>query len=148
MRIEHTVEIDRPVDEVFAFMASVENLPSWAENTVQAEQTSAGPVGEGTTCRVVNRAMGQQLDHRFVVTEYEPNRRYAARSTSGPFPMALSYTVEPAGAGTRLHVVSEAEPGGLMKLAGPMIDRMARRQIAVDHANLKRLLESRSGAGG
>jgi hypothetical protein len=62
--------------------------------------------------------------------------------------MALSYTVESAGDGTRLHVVSEAEPGGIMKLAGPMITRMARNQIASDYANLKRLLESRSGANG
>ena len=45
IRVEHTVVIKRPIEEVFNFMAKVENLPRWAENTIEAQQTSQGPLG-------------------------------------------------------------------------------------------------------
>jgi uncharacterized membrane protein len=141
-RIEHTVIINRPVEEVFAFMEQAANMPKWAEKVVEAEQTSPGPVGLDTTCRVVNQAMGQTFEQTFVVTEYERNRIYAAKTTSGPIDMSMKYTIEPMDGGTKLHVVTEGEMTGIMSMVGPVIKRMAENQIKTDHDNLKRLLES------
>ena len=144
IKVEHTVVIDRPIDEVFDFMARVENLPRWAENTVEAKQTSEGPLMAGTTCTVLNKAMRRQMLHHFVVTEYERPTRYAAKTTAGPFPMHLSYTLEQVEGGTSLRTVSEAELGGILKLGEPVMRRMARKQIEVDHARLKDILESQA----
>ena len=141
-RIEHTIVVNRPVEEVFAFMERPENMPRWAESVVEAEQTSPGPVGAGTTCRLRSKAMGRRLDQNFVATEYEPNRVYATKTTSGPFPMEVKYTVEPVDGGTMLHVASSADLSGFLRLAGPVLNRMGQRQIRADHANLKKLLES------
>ena len=146
IRVEYTVVIDRPIEEVFAFMAEVENLPRWAENTIEARQTSEGPVSAGTTCTVLNKAMGREMEHHFVVTKYEPHTRYAAKSTSGPFPMHMSYLLEPSDGGTRVYTVSEADLGGIARIAGPVLSGMARKQIAADHRKLKAMLESLGGA--
>ena len=153
IRVEHTVVIDRPIEEVFAFMAEVENLPRWAEKTVEARQTSEGPVSAGTTCTVLNKAMGREMQHDFVVTEYEPYTRYAAKSTSGPFPMHMRYSLEPSDGGTMVHTVSEADLGGVARIAAPVLTGMARKQIAADHRRLKAMLESQApskegGSGG
>ncbi len=146
IRVEHTVVIERPVEEVFDFMAKVENLPRWAENTVEAEQTSEGPLGAGTTCTVLNKAVRRQMLHHFVVTEYERPTRYAAKTTAGPFPMHLSYTLEQVEGGTSLRTVSEADLGGIFKLGEPLMRRMARKQIEADHTRLKGILESQAAS--
>ena len=144
--VEHTVVIDRPIEEVFAFMADVENLQRWAENTIEARQTSEGPVSAGTTCTVRSKAMGRVMAHHFVVTEYEPHTTYAAKSTSGPFPMHMRYSLEPTDGGTRVHTVTEADLGGIARIAAPVLTGMAKKQIAADHRTLKAMLESRGGA--
>ena len=67
--------------EVFAYLSKPENMPKWAEATLDAAQTSQGPVDVGTTCYVVNKAMGMQVNLDFVVTEFEPGPRIRIRTT-------------------------------------------------------------------
>jgi uncharacterized membrane protein len=142
LKVETTVTIERPISEVLEYVTKVENTARWTENTVKAVQTSEGPIGEGSTCRVVSQAMGKQFTHEFEVTEYQPGVRYAVRSTNGPLPICMIYTVNEVEKGTKLHVVTEADLGGLMSMAGAIIRRMAQKQIETDHRKLKRILES------
>ncbi len=116
MRIETTININRPAEEVMEFVTKIENLPIWVENVIQARQTSHGPVGQGTTCRIVSEVMSRRLSHDFAVTEFRPGQRYAAHSVGGPFPMSMMYNIEPSEDGSRLHSVSEVELTGLMAL--------------------------------
>ena len=142
MRVELEITIDRPVDVVLDFITDISKFTQWAENAVEAVQTSEGPVGVGRTCRIVNRAMGKSLEHEFEVTEFDPGKRYTVRSTSGPFPMMMTYNVEEVGHGAKLHTVTEAAPGGIMALAAPLMNVKIKKQLESDHKNLKRLLES------
>ena len=142
MRVETTITIKRPVEEVMGFLTTVENLPSWAENIVEARQTSGGPVGLGTTCRIVSEVMDRRLSHDFAVTEFSPGHRYAAQSTGGPFSMSLAYDIEPCEGGSRLRSISEIRLTGLMALAASAMSARAQAQFESDHRNLKRILES------
>ena len=142
MKIETSITINRPITEVLDYVTQVENTARWTESTVEAIQTSDGPIGAGSTCRVVSQAMGRRFTHEFEVTDYQPGVRYAVNSTDGPFPVSMVYTVDETDKGTKLHVVSKADLGGLMSMAGPLVRRMAQKQIETDHRNLKRVLES------
>ena len=144
MRVETEVVISRPVDEVLAFITDVAGFTRWSANTVEAVQTSEGPVGVGTTCRIVSRAMGRTMAHEFEVTDYRPGQRYTVRSTSGPFPMTVSYTAEEVPKGTLLHAVSQADLPGLMGRAGAVMRGRVQKQFEADHVTLKRVLESAS----
>ena len=129
--LEHNITIQRPVQEVFAFVSRAENMPRWAEKITEAVQTSDGPVEIGTTCYVVSKAMGVEAKQDFVVTEYERDRLYAARSTSGPVAMEIRFSLETTDGGTRLHVTSSAELSGFMKLASPLLIRRLKKQPVV-----------------
>lgn len=142
MRVETTITIKRPVEEVMGFLSKVENLPSWAENIVEAEQTSRGPVGLGTTCRIVSEVMQRRLTHEFAVTEFIPGESYSAHSTGGPFQMSLTYSIIPLNGGSRLHSVSEIRLTGLLALAESTMSARAQARFESDHLNLKRILES------
>ena len=68
--------------------------------------------------------------------------KFAFKSTSGPIPVAGSYTLEPVGDGTRVIFALEGEPGGFFKVAEPIVRRITLRQWETNLANLKDLLEA------
>ena len=87
--------------------------------------------------------MGRRFELPFEVIAYEPNQRYAHRSTGGPVPVTMAFTYEPVSERTRLTQRNEAEPGGFFGLVGPLLERALRRQMRTNLENLKDLLEAR-----
>ena len=134
--------IKRPVEDVFAVLSNVENNPKWSSAALESEQTSAGPIGVGTTARFVGKFLGRRIESESEVTEFEPNRKYSWQSKSGPFPIKASTTFEQIEGGTRVNTTAEAEPGGFFKLAEPLIVSMGKRQFQSDLDNLKDLMEA------
>jgi uncharacterized protein YndB with AHSA1/START domain len=140
--LELSTVINRPVEEVFAFLSNPENGPKWSAGSSDVTITSAGPMGVGTTYRSVRTLLGRRIESEGVFTAYEPNRSYATKSTSGPFPMEGRVTFERIAGGTRVTGTLVGEPGGFFKLAEPLLMSMGKRQFDADLANLKDLMES------
>ena len=143
IKIENSVVINRPIDEVFEFMANSENDPQWSSGAQEVIKTSEGPTGVGTTYTTVSRFLGRRLEATVEYTAYEPNKRLAGKATSGPILFQFENTFEPAAeGGTKVTVSSEGDVGGFFKLAEPLVARMLQRQVDTDTANLKDLLEA------
>ena len=86
MRVEgkYSLNIRRPVEEVFAFMATgfFENRPKWLPQAVESEQTSVGEMQVGTTGRQLYKSKEEGLvETNYIVREYEPPTRFATDST-------------------------------------------------------------------
>ena len=141
--IEHSVVISRPVQEVFAFLTEHEHDTEWRSGLVEWKGTSEGPTQVGSTSSEVLQFLGRRMETSYEITEYEENKVLGFKTTSGPIPMEGSYSVESTEAGTKLSFKISGEPGGLFKLAEPLVARTAKRQIETDFNNLKDLLESR-----
>ena len=148
MKLEYSVIINRPVEEVFAFVSNVENWPQWVSGASETRQTSSGPVAKGTTFTQISHYLGRRFEINATVTAFEPNRLVAVENDGKPMPFGNRITVEAANGGTRLtNTLSAAgDVGGLFKLAEPVLERMFRRQFEKDHETLKDLLEARVGA--
>jgi uncharacterized membrane protein len=142
VRVEHEVVIDRPVSEVFGYVTDVGNLPSWQGSCLEIHRDDASPVVVGTRWTEVRDVMSRTMEQSVEVAELEQDRRFAVRSRSGPIRMRVEHLFEPAGAGTRVRVVGEAEMGGFARLGGPMVKRQARQMFEADLARLKQRLES------
>ena len=140
--LDFSIEINRPLEEVFAFVSNPENMPRWSSTGSEVTITSAGPIGVGTTYRSVVTFLGRRVEGEVEFTEYEPNRSYAQKTTSGPIPVESRVTFERVDGGTQVINHQVAEPGGLFKLAEPVLVRMIKRQFEADFANLKDLMES------
>jgi uncharacterized protein YndB with AHSA1/START domain len=138
--------INRPIEEVFAFLTNAGNSPQWQGATLESKQTSEGPVGLGTTGQSASQFLGRRIESTWEVTEYELNRRASLKTTSGPVPIEQSATLESVEEGTKVTLVAEYEVGGFYKLAEPIVARMARRQSEADFGNLKDLLEAQGEA--
>ena len=142
MRFDKSVVINRPVDAVFAFVTDFNKVPLWMPVS-NLRQTSEGPIGVGSTFAQSVEIFGQRFDGVIQITSYEPTRAFAFKVVQGPFPLANSMTFVPLDANrTNLTMVGEAEPGKVLKMAGPLLGPMVKKQLETQVSTLKRLLES------
>jgi len=144
MHVEESIEIGRPVEEVFAYVANPENLPEWSGLAIEVKDAPE-PLSEGDTFTAVGKFLGRRFETPYERASYEPNRRYTDRATGGPIPdQEWTYTFEEVSEGaTRLTRAVEGEPGGFFKLADPLIERVLERQVRTDLETIKDLLEAR-----
>ena len=142
--IDESVTIARPVERVFAFTTDFQNNSRWQTDVILTEQTSEGPLGEGTTYRLVNRFMGKHFDSEGVISEYVPNQICSYLFVSGPVGGESSFIFEPVNGGTRFITRGTIELKNF-KSIGLLARYKARRQVKNDLLKLKRILENGEG---
>ena len=52
---EVTIHLNRPVEQVFAFLMDTSKLSTWQSNLIKTEQITAGPLQAGSRFREVRR---------------------------------------------------------------------------------------------
>ncbi len=133
-----SVEIGRPADVVFAFVADFANNPRWQGGMDSCRWTSKAR-GVGATYAQVAHFLGKTIETHFEVTALEPGHSISIESTVSTFPIQVTRTVEPLGperARVTAHV--RGQPTGLMKLFSPLVGRAVRK----DYRRLRALLEA------
>ena len=141
-RIERSIVIDRPIDEVWEFVHDTTKDALWQTTLAESEKLTGGPMRVGTKVREVRRFLGLRIETAWEVTEYEPNRKSAIRAVSGPVPFTGGYRLDPSDAGTKFTVNGELDAHGFFKLAEPVFARITRRELEANLGHLKDLLEA------
>jgi carbon monoxide dehydrogenase subunit G len=141
--VEHSIEIARPPDEVFAALNDVSSFHEWQPDLVNARVEGDAPVGVGTRVTSKRRLGRRELETMTEVTEFDPPRSYGFRGVGGPIRPTAHGTVEPVGNGERSLVTFglDFEGSGPAKLVLPFLRRRAQRQLAENHQRLKQRLE-------
>jgi uncharacterized membrane protein len=142
IRVETSVFVRRPPEQVFAFISNFENNPEWQSGMVAARFTSEGPLGVGSTYTQVAKFLGRRVESTFEVIAYQPGRMVKATSTSGSFPITFTRFVEPQEGGCQVTAIVEGDASGFFRLAEPLLAGMVRRSIKADYVNLKAMLEA------
>ena len=138
---QNTVTIQKPAEEVFAFLADFENIPKWNYAIEQTRKASAGPVGVGTRYRQT-RSVPARSTEEFEVTVLEPASRLAIHGQIGPFQATISYQLEPrAGATTLVNNVELDQPSAMLRLVAPLATPKIKAAVAQNLGKLKLLLE-------
>lgn len=136
------ITIDRPVQDVFAFLTEAANHPRWDRSSIAMEPSEPGPWRAGLTFREVRRVGPRPIEIRSTVAELEPNRRLEIRSLSGP-PFQGHWLFSPAGSGTRLQWTGQMRLTGIARLFEPLIARSFGKSVDANFARLKRILEGK-----
>jgi uncharacterized membrane protein len=143
--LETSLDIQRPVEAVFAYVADMRNTPQWEAAVKEAQVIPDGPPAVGTKIKAVGTFLGMKLEAAFEITALEPNRSYTYKGGAGPAVGETTYRFEPVGNGTRLSVTFHMEPGGLFKIAEPLLISQIKKQWDADGQRLKALLEAQQG---
>ena len=138
---EISVDIERPVEEVFARMTDLARMPEW-NHMVDEVVPSETPLRVGSTARVKMRLLGRRIEATYEVIQLEPNRRFVGR-TGAPISVTDTWAFEALDEHrTRLTYGSVGETKGFFKLADPIVARIAKKQLTAQLETLKELLEA------
>ena len=144
IRFQTSVRIERPIDEVFAYVSEPENFPRWnsAVGTVRKTSSEEHPVG--ATYSMTRQLPSGQAENDLEITTYERPREFAIRTLSGPTPFAYRYAFSPSDEGTLVELDAEVELPGAVALVEPLARRAVKRGVDDNFASLKDTLEKRS----
>ena len=145
IRIEKSVVINRPVQEVWDFVTDLTNSPRWTRSGSALRQTSDGPPGVGATIESRRQLFGrfEVKSQSIVVTEYEPNHSVSYEARVPLLRRAAQRLLfEAVAEGTRLTRSTEVEPGRALRVLQPVVPRLIRAIHTTELARLKRLIEA------
>jgi carbon monoxide dehydrogenase subunit G len=134
--------IERPPAEVAAYVMDPANDRDWIGALTHVEVIGDGAVRPGTRVRRVAQFLGKEIEYVNEIVELNPPDRLAMRSVKAPFPMTVTYALEPAGAGTRMAIRTGGDANGFYRVAAPILAAAVKRGVRSDLKRLKVLLEA------
>jgi len=144
MAITETVDIDRPPQDVFAYLDELTRAGEWQEQVVDVQVETEGPVRVGTRAKETRKVPGGPRTYTYEVTEHDPPNRAAFRVLDGPIRASGTITLEPLddGSRTRYSIELDLVGHGFGKLIAPLARRDARKQLPKDVQQLKQRVEA------
>ncbi len=132
---QHAVTIQRPVDEVFAFIADGEKGPQWRTGILDIRRVS----GEGLGTRYqqgVRGPMGRRVAADYEITAYDPGHHLEFQTVAGPVRPHGRYDLVPVDGGTHVTFALDAPVG---RLRGLLMGSMVQRTMDAEVHALERL---------
>lgn len=143
VRAEESIFVERPIEEVFAYLTDLDRVPEWQTNVLFLQPQSAGGLRAGAQLVELRKFLGRKVESVVEVTEYEPPHRYTIKVQSGPIPFEISNVLSESGGGTRIDAVVEGEPGRFFGLVEWRVVKAVERELWNSLATLKDILEAR-----
>jgi hypothetical protein len=141
--VEKSIRIERPVDEVFDFVADPCNDPIWCPKVKSVEPAGSGATGPGARFRVVHRPIplrpARKMDYS--LTAWEPPHAIEWHEDDVHDRIVVIYRLEPEADGTRFTQRDEAELSA-PRLLHPVMRLGIGADIAGQLRRLRRHLES------
>ena len=141
-RVERTARISAPPDQVFAFIADLDNLASWMTGVVSVD-AGPGQVGVGSTARIVRELMGSRVEAPLTVTAYDPPARLAIDSEVSGVRAGAELQLSADETSTVLRFAMEIRGSGMTRFMEPMIASAAGGEI---DESIRRIQQRFAGA--
>lgn len=137
------VTIDRPVDEVFAFVSDARNVLEWLPAAGERRKLTDGPIGMGTTFKATDHLAGRTIEHTQEIIAFEQDRLVTTR-LSAPWNGDYEIRVESVDGGTLLTINISGRPSGPYRWVSLVPASLMQKQFEQDYVRLKDLLEARA----
>ena len=142
--IVHSIEINRPPDEVFSYVTDPARFAEWQYDVERVRINGDGLSGVGsrfTTTRRIGRAERTMTQE---ITKTDPPTSWAAYGVAGPIRPSANITIEPLNHSSRSRVTFALDFEGhrIGVLLVPLIRRIAARGAPKSYQNLKERLEN------
>jgi uncharacterized protein YndB with AHSA1/START domain len=145
--IQYNITIQRPIDDVFTYITSLDRIAEWQRGVVRSELRSGGELRSGAKVVEVRSFMGREIEAPWEVTVYEPPYVRGFKIAEGPLLSEGAMRFASDGNGTRVSFEAEMRGRGLFRLVELLSVAMIRRQTARDFETVKRILEPQMAPG-
>ncbi len=139
--MDDLVIFNRPIQEVFAFVADHANDKLWKPFVTESRKISAGEIGVGTQFEIVTVAWGYRRAGVVEILEYEPYRSYAYKANDPIYPFIARLAFSEIPSGTQIHGQVEFQAKGVWKLFTPLFLTFIRSQSKQTFNRLKQIME-------
>jgi hypothetical protein len=102
--------INKPVDQVFDYVADQRNEPSYNPRMLRSEKITDGPIGVSTRFRATARSGRRVVEMLIEVTEYDRPRKLGSRTTMSSIGVDGKLTFAPRGRATLMRWNWEVSP--------------------------------------
>jgi uncharacterized membrane protein len=139
IKVEKSVVIKKPVEEVFVYSQSIDNLTKWAGMSMQMLEGSGNVVGSRFLS--TRTFLGKEMKVTMEVTAFKENELWAAKSIEGPVQSKISITYAKVPEGTKVTMAGEGETKGFFKLAEGAVASSMGKSLEESLNLLKSILE-------
>jgi carbon monoxide dehydrogenase subunit G len=139
-----TVLIEKPIEEVFDFLANGENDKKFSPRVVEIHKTNPGAPAKGAIYASTVKDAGMKTKREFELTEFErPTKiRWHELSKNAVVVPEGGYDLEADGTQTKLTFFNQLEGHGFGKLIAGFALRSARKGADDFAASIKRAVEA------
>ena len=140
-----TTTINRPIDQVFAFLADGTNDTKFSPRVQEIKKLTDGPPGVGTVYSSTVKDAGMKTSREFELTEFEqPTKIRWTELTKNMITVPDGgYDLEPAGdGGTRMTILNTFEGHGFGKVILPLALRAAKKDADAFAGRIKAAVEA------
>jgi NAD(P)-dependent dehydrogenase (short-subunit alcohol dehydrogenase family)/carbon monoxide dehydrogenase subunit G len=134
IRLKQTIEVDRPIRDVFQYAGDFENVEQWDPGVTESTKVTPGPVDVGTVYSVVAKSGPSRIPMRYTVTEYAPPNKVVLEGKGKRITALDSITFEERSNGTEVTYIADLSFSGPLASAEPMmkgmLDRVGKKAIA------------------
>jgi uncharacterized protein YndB with AHSA1/START domain len=143
IEFETGVAIERPAEEVFAYLSDPTHFPAWNSAVRAVQLTSAGGGGVGAIYRMERDLPTGKVENDLQVVAVDPPREFVIRTMSGPTPFHYRYRLSEEDGGTRVVLDAEVDLSGPAALVASLARRAVKKGVDDNLRTLKTLLEAR-----
>lgn len=86
MRVEESIEINRPLNEVFNYVSDARNYPRWMAHALEVRTDAPRPPRPGDTFMLAIKSVGRRFETPYERTPCDPDRRFTDEALGGPIP--------------------------------------------------------------
>lgn len=140
MKVKHTIFINRPIDEVFAFVTNLQNETRWQPEIKLV--TLEGALQTGATFRELRVTFGRTYDWCFRITEFHPPYRIAIDTISGAARYRGARIFEAVENGTQVTEMGELEMPRFLRVFDLLFGWLSQRPLRIAYGRLQALLEA------
>ncbi len=137
--------VDRPIDQVFAFLADGSNDPTFSPRVQEIRKTTDGPDGVGTVYESTVKDAGMKTKRSFEYTVFEPPTkiRWTERSKNAITVSDGGYDLEPADEGkTKVTIHNTFAAQGFGKLIVGFATKAAQKDADAFAGRIKAAVEA------
>lgn len=142
MAIDVSVElvIKRKLADVANYMFDPSHDAEWTTGVVDSKPVAKGHMRPGMRVKRTVEFVGRRMEYEYKVVATDAS--FVEMKVDKPFAMQIRYELEddPKGTVTRIH--ARGDPGSFIKVAGPVLKVMVKRNLKADLKALQKHLES------
>jgi carbon monoxide dehydrogenase subunit G len=147
MKGSATERINRPIEEVFAFVSNLENQDRWVEGSSETKATTKDEINVGSTFEGKFTYSGRTQEIKYEVTNLSHPNQLTVKSIDGPFPFEAWLDLKEIENQTEISNTIEAGSDHIITsimfvLLKPFLRWQMNKQMKKELRKLKKILES------